>query len=232
MVELTEGVTRTPWTDALDAVFAHHDALRMQFEHQMAPGASTIPGRPATVLQRRDLSALDSAQQASMMRQVTQDVDAGFDLSRARCCARCCSTGPPGSARCCCWPPTTWSSTGCPGGSCWKTSPPPTADSAPGTRAPSPEEPPRSGTGHSSLDEPRPRTAASTTNASTWLGPADAATPPPPCPPTARGLIPPPPPGRSPSASPRTEPAPCCTRCPPPTAPRPTTCCSPRWARY
>ncbi|MCA1696298.1 MAG: condensation domain-containing protein, partial [Actinobacteria bacterium] len=84
LVELTEGVDEQALDRALDAVLAHHDALRMRFEHQNGQWRQhNMPVRPATVLQRHDLSALDSAQRDSMMQQVTQDVEASFDLSQA-----------------------------------------------------------------------------------------------------------------------------------------------------
>ncbi|MCA1696199.1 MAG: condensation domain-containing protein, partial [Actinobacteria bacterium] len=83
-VELTDGVDEQALGHALDAVLAHHDALRMRFEQVDGQWRQhNMPIRPVTVLHRHDLSALDSAQHDSMMQQITQDVEAGIDLSQA-----------------------------------------------------------------------------------------------------------------------------------------------------
>ncbi|MCA1694568.1 MAG: AMP-binding protein, partial [Actinobacteria bacterium] len=83
-VELTQEVDEQALGHALDTVLAHHDALRMRFEQVNGQWRQhNMPPQPATVLHHHDLSGLDSAQQESMMEQLTQELEASFDLSQA-----------------------------------------------------------------------------------------------------------------------------------------------------
>ncbi|HEX6402273.1 MAG TPA: amino acid adenylation domain-containing protein, partial [Pseudonocardiaceae bacterium] len=84
LVELILGVDEQALGHALDAVLAHHDALRMQFDQVDGQWRQqNMPVRPAIVLHRHDLSELDSVQQDSRMQQIVLDVEASFDLSQA-----------------------------------------------------------------------------------------------------------------------------------------------------
>jgi len=81
LVELVEGVDERALRCAFDAVMEHHDALRMRFEcldgvwrQENAPVGSV------EVLQRCDLSGIDSGGQVAVMDQVAGEVRSGFDL--------------------------------------------------------------------------------------------------------------------------------------------------------
>ncbi|MGH3815010.1 MAG: amino acid adenylation domain-containing protein, partial [Pseudonocardiaceae bacterium] len=83
LVELTDELDEQALRRALDALPAHHDALRMRFEqidgqwHQ-----HNVPVQPADVFQRYDLSDMDAGEQSAVMEKIADDVHASFDLAR------------------------------------------------------------------------------------------------------------------------------------------------------
>ncbi|MGH3923427.1 MAG: condensation domain-containing protein, partial [Pseudonocardiaceae bacterium] len=83
LVELTGELDEQALRRALDALPAHHDALRMRFEqidgqwHQ-----HNAPVQPVDVLQRCDLSDVDAGEQSAVMEKIADDVHASFDLAR------------------------------------------------------------------------------------------------------------------------------------------------------
>ncbi|HEY2194794.1 MAG TPA: non-ribosomal peptide synthase/polyketide synthase, partial [Actinomycetospora sp.] len=82
-VELVEQLDEAALVTALAAVVEHHDALRMRFEHRDGRWyQDNAPVEPVDLLRRHHLSTLDPDGQAACVRQVTDDVHAGFDLSR------------------------------------------------------------------------------------------------------------------------------------------------------
>jgi non-ribosomal peptide synthase protein (TIGR01720 family) len=80
LLELTADLDEQALRQALDALWIHHDALRMRFEcvdgqwqqHNAAP-------EPVQLLQRRDLSDVDDGQMVAMEK-VADEVHASFDL--------------------------------------------------------------------------------------------------------------------------------------------------------
>jgi aryl carrier-like protein len=82
LAELTDGLDEPALRRALDALLAHHDALRMRFErfdgrwHQ-----HNAPVEPVDVLQRHDLSDIAAEEQLAAMEKVADDVHASFDLA-------------------------------------------------------------------------------------------------------------------------------------------------------
>ncbi|MGH3992338.1 MAG: condensation domain-containing protein, partial [Pseudonocardiaceae bacterium] len=81
-VELAGGLSEQALRAAFEAVVAHHDALRMRFEHldgawqqHNAPVGSVEP------LERQDLSDLGRADQDAVIRTVTGQLSVGFDLA-------------------------------------------------------------------------------------------------------------------------------------------------------
>jgi amino acid adenylation domain-containing protein/non-ribosomal peptide synthase protein (TIGR01720 family) len=82
-LELVEGVDEQGLRCAFDAVIAHHDALRMRFDCMDGRWRQeNLPVGPVEVLQRRDLSGIDSDAQTTVMDQIAGQVRAGFDLGR------------------------------------------------------------------------------------------------------------------------------------------------------
>ncbi|MDQ4033113.1 MAG: condensation domain-containing protein [Actinomycetota bacterium] len=83
LLELTDELDEHALHRALDALFEHHDALRMRFQqvdghwHQ-----HNAPVRHMEVLQRCDLSDVDAAEQPAVMEKIADDVHASFDLAR------------------------------------------------------------------------------------------------------------------------------------------------------
>jgi amino acid adenylation domain-containing protein/non-ribosomal peptide synthase protein (TIGR01720 family) len=78
-----------PAADALERAFAallaHHDVLRSRFERSGGEWRQLIPPvEPARVLERHDLSDVDSDEQLPAMEKVADGVHAGFDLGRGR----------------------------------------------------------------------------------------------------------------------------------------------------
>lgn len=82
VVEVAHDVTETALRTALNALLAHHDALRMRFvrteEGWTAYNAETETGE---VLCPHRLSATDDHGQAREIERITEDVNAGFDLA-------------------------------------------------------------------------------------------------------------------------------------------------------
>jgi amino acid adenylation domain-containing protein/non-ribosomal peptide synthase protein (TIGR01720 family) len=82
-VELVEDLDEAALATALATVIEHHDALRMRFERRDGRWHQhNAPVEPVDVLRRYDLSTLDADRQAARMRQVAEQVHAGFDLGR------------------------------------------------------------------------------------------------------------------------------------------------------
>ncbi|HKR49071.1 MAG TPA: amino acid adenylation domain-containing protein, partial [Pseudonocardiaceae bacterium] len=78
-VELVAGVEQAALRSALAAVIAHHDALRMRFEHRDGQWCQVnAPVEPVEVLRRHDLSGVDVDDVDAVMARVR----AGCDLAR------------------------------------------------------------------------------------------------------------------------------------------------------
>ncbi|MCA1681947.1 MAG: condensation domain-containing protein, partial [Actinobacteria bacterium] len=85
LVELTEGLDEHALRRALDAVLAHHDALRMRFERLDGYWRQhNAPVEPVNVLHLCDLSDIDSDGQVAAIERVTREVRCSFDLGSAR----------------------------------------------------------------------------------------------------------------------------------------------------
>ncbi|MCA1681965.1 MAG: amino acid adenylation domain-containing protein [Actinobacteria bacterium] len=81
LVELTERLDEQVLRRALDAVVVHHDALRMRFEYVAGQWRQeNMPVEPVDLLQRHDLSGVDSEEQACAIEKVVGEVRASFDL--------------------------------------------------------------------------------------------------------------------------------------------------------
>ncbi|HEU0088339.1 MAG TPA: non-ribosomal peptide synthase/polyketide synthase [Pseudonocardiaceae bacterium] len=81
--ELVEGVAEAPLRAALAAVLAHHDGLRMRFEHLDGRWCQVnAPAEPVNVLHVHDLSTLDADEQRAQMQQVAGQAHAAFDLGQ------------------------------------------------------------------------------------------------------------------------------------------------------
>ncbi|MCA1682013.1 MAG: condensation domain-containing protein, partial [Actinobacteria bacterium] len=81
LVELVEGLDEQALRCAFDAVVEHHDALRMRFERVNGRWRQeNMPVGSVEVLQRCDLSGVDSSGQAVVMEQVAGEVRSSFDL--------------------------------------------------------------------------------------------------------------------------------------------------------
>ncbi|HEY6423717.1 MAG TPA: amino acid adenylation domain-containing protein, partial [Pseudonocardiaceae bacterium] len=81
MVELVEGVDEEALRAAIGVLVEQHDALRMRFEHRDGWWRQeNMPVAPVEVLQRCDLSDVDSAGQAAAIARVTGEVRCSFDL--------------------------------------------------------------------------------------------------------------------------------------------------------
>ncbi|MCT9935259.1 amino acid adenylation domain-containing protein [Planotetraspora sp. A-T 1434] len=104
LVELAVRPDEQALRHALDAVLAHHDALRMRFERaggewrqHNAPPAG--PGDEAgESLERRDLSGMDAGERAAAMRAIADEVHAGFDLATGPLVKAVLFDGTPGQA--------------------------------------------------------------------------------------------------------------------------------------
>ncbi|MCA1682247.1 MAG: condensation domain-containing protein, partial [Actinobacteria bacterium] len=84
LVELTEGLDEQALRAALDAVLAHHDALRMRFERLDGYWRQhNAPVEPVDVLHLCDLSDVDSDGQVAEIERVTGEVRSSFDLGSA-----------------------------------------------------------------------------------------------------------------------------------------------------
>ncbi|MCA1682235.1 MAG: condensation domain-containing protein, partial [Actinobacteria bacterium] len=84
LVELTEGLDEQALRRALDAVLAHHDALRMRFECLDGYWRQhNAPVEPVDVLHVCDLSDIGSDGQVEAIAQVTDEVRCSFDLGSA-----------------------------------------------------------------------------------------------------------------------------------------------------
>jgi amino acid adenylation domain-containing protein/non-ribosomal peptide synthase protein (TIGR01720 family) len=88
LIELAERPDEQALRRAFDAVLVHHDALRMRFERidgewrqHNAPPAPSGSGDGAPMLDRHDLSAMGADEQTAVMRTVTGEVHASFDLA-------------------------------------------------------------------------------------------------------------------------------------------------------
>ncbi|MCA1681652.1 MAG: amino acid adenylation domain-containing protein, partial [Actinobacteria bacterium] len=83
LVELTEKLDEQALRRALDAVLVHHDALRMRFEYFDGRWwQNNMPVEAVDVLQRHDLSDVDSEERAWAIQQAVGEVRASFDLGR------------------------------------------------------------------------------------------------------------------------------------------------------
>ncbi|HEV2782817.1 MAG TPA: non-ribosomal peptide synthase/polyketide synthase [Actinophytocola sp.] len=83
LVELTGDIDERALRRAVEALVVHHDALRMRFERtdgRWRQYNAAVEGVP--VLDRHDLSDLDSEEQDAAMRRIADEVHASFDLGR------------------------------------------------------------------------------------------------------------------------------------------------------
>jgi amino acid adenylation domain-containing protein/non-ribosomal peptide synthase protein (TIGR01720 family) len=85
LVELTGRPDEPALRRAVDAVLAHHDALRMRFERidgeWRQHNAPPAPDGPDAVTERHDLSGLDADEQTARARAVAAEINASFDLA-------------------------------------------------------------------------------------------------------------------------------------------------------
>ncbi|NJC68071.1 non-ribosomal peptide synthetase, partial [Planosporangium flavigriseum] len=83
MVELIDGVDIVAVRAALEALLAHHDALRMRFERTGGGWRQVnAPVELADVLREHDASGVVVDEQPAVMRKVVDEVHASFDLGR------------------------------------------------------------------------------------------------------------------------------------------------------
>ncbi|SES14724.1 non-ribosomal peptide synthase domain TIGR01720/amino acid adenylation domain-containing protein [Lentzea xinjiangensis] len=82
LLELTPDLDRTALESGLAAVVAHHDALRMRFEHVDGEWRQhNAPVEQGDVLERCDLSSIGEPERQAHMVKVADDAHAGFDLA-------------------------------------------------------------------------------------------------------------------------------------------------------
>jgi amino acid adenylation domain-containing protein/non-ribosomal peptide synthase protein (TIGR01720 family) len=82
LVELTSELDRQALQVALESLLVHHDALRMRFEHVDGRWRQhNGPVETVQVLELRDLSKLDPADQPAELERIADDVHASFDLA-------------------------------------------------------------------------------------------------------------------------------------------------------
>ncbi|MBY8849976.1 hypothetical protein K7G98_16545 [Saccharothrix sp. MB29] len=116
-VELAEGVDVGAVKEAVEAVVAHHDALRTRAVHADGWRLFVAPEETAPVFDHVDLLRCGRRGGAIARHAVTPA--AGSTLPRGRWCGHSLGLSrAPG----CCSPSTTWWSTACRGASCWRTS--------------------------------------------------------------------------------------------------------------
>ncbi|WP_338091300.1 condensation domain-containing protein [Planosporangium flavigriseum] len=81
LIELTEDADEQALRYSLEALLAHHDALRMRFDRADGEWRQyNAPVEPAEVLRRHDLSDVENKEQPAAMEKVADDVHASFDL--------------------------------------------------------------------------------------------------------------------------------------------------------
>jgi amino acid adenylation domain-containing protein/non-ribosomal peptide synthase protein (TIGR01720 family) len=79
---LDETVDADALARALDAVVAHHDALRMRFSAEAGPWAQDVaPAETSAVFDRRDLGSLDPEAQEAAMEQAAAAAQASLDIT-------------------------------------------------------------------------------------------------------------------------------------------------------
>ncbi|RSM52222.1 non-ribosomal peptide synthetase [Amycolatopsis sp. WAC 01376] len=82
LVEVDPAVDPEVLRQALDAVVAHHDALRMRFEHVEGEWRQhNDPVGASTALRIEIVSTVDESDQRALMEEVADEAHAGFDLS-------------------------------------------------------------------------------------------------------------------------------------------------------
>jgi amino acid adenylation domain-containing protein/non-ribosomal peptide synthase protein (TIGR01720 family) len=81
-LELTDELDERSLQAALDAVLAHHDALRMRFEYRDGHWCQDLPPQhPAAMLRSHDLSAVPTGDQPAVLDRIVNEVYASFDLT-------------------------------------------------------------------------------------------------------------------------------------------------------
>jgi amino acid adenylation domain-containing protein/non-ribosomal peptide synthase protein (TIGR01720 family) len=81
-LELTDELDERSLQAALDAVLAHHDALRMRFEYRDGHWCQDIPPQhPAAMLRSHDLSAVPTSEQPAVLDRIVNEVYLSFDLT-------------------------------------------------------------------------------------------------------------------------------------------------------
>ncbi|MEU7481581.1 non-ribosomal peptide synthase/polyketide synthase [Lentzea sp. NPDC042327] len=82
LLELTPYVAEDALEKGLAAVVAHHDALRMRFEHVDGEWRQhNAPVQHGTVLERRDLSSTAEPERQAHLEKIADEAHAGFDLA-------------------------------------------------------------------------------------------------------------------------------------------------------
>ncbi|GLY50354.1 hypothetical protein Lesp01_40100 [Lentzea sp. NBRC 102530] len=82
LLELTADLDETALENGLAALVAHHDALRMRFEHTGGEWRQhNAPVQPGRVLERYDLSAIGEPERQAHMVKIADEAHAGFDLA-------------------------------------------------------------------------------------------------------------------------------------------------------
>jgi amino acid adenylation domain-containing protein/non-ribosomal peptide synthase protein (TIGR01720 family) len=83
LVEFDDELDADALRRALDALLAHHDALRMRFECAEGEWRQVnAPVEPVEVLHRHDLSDVDGDERFTTMEKIADDVQASIDLGR------------------------------------------------------------------------------------------------------------------------------------------------------
>ncbi|WP_197288603.1 non-ribosomal peptide synthetase [Nocardia sp. NRRL S-836] len=82
LLELTPDVDEAALESGLVAVVAHHDALRMRFEHVDGEWRQhNAPVEPGGVLERHDLSSIGEPERQAHLEKIADEAHAGFDLA-------------------------------------------------------------------------------------------------------------------------------------------------------
>ncbi|SDO60984.1 non-ribosomal peptide synthetase [Lentzea jiangxiensis] len=82
LLELTADLDEAALESGLAALMAHHDALRMRFEHAGGEWRQhNAPVEPGAVLERYDLSAIGEPERQAHMVKIADEAHAGFDLA-------------------------------------------------------------------------------------------------------------------------------------------------------
>ena len=81
LIELSPDIDEAALRHALDALLAHHDALRTRFEQASGDWHGHIMPVVPAALERHDLAGIDPRQQETVMEKAANDVHANFNLA-------------------------------------------------------------------------------------------------------------------------------------------------------